>query len=81
MQYLIAIALVLSSCVTRAVYERDMEAMCDFDRDGYYIMACEDLFEGPYDCKDGDMDVHPGAVEQCDDIDNDCDDIVDEGCQ
>ncbi len=41
----------------------------DLDGDGYYEF---------YDCDDEDPDVHPGAEEICDDIDNDCDGQVDE---
>jgi len=40
----------------------------DDDGDGYF----ED------DCADGDATVHPGAVEVCDGVDNNCDGVVDE---
>ncbi len=33
------------------------------------------------DCNDNNSAVNPGANESCDGIDNDCDTIVDEGCQ
>ena len=33
------------------------------------------------DCDDGDDEIHPGAAERCDGVDNDCDDLVDEDLQ
>lgn len=42
----------------------------DADRDGYN--ACND-------CDDSRADVHPGGVEVCDKVDNDCDNAIDEG--
>ena len=41
----------------------------DADRDGYTEEA---------DCNDNDGDIHPGADELCDEVDNDCDGDVDE---
>ena len=32
------------------------------------------------DCDDGDPEVHPGAFDGCDGVDNDCDGITDPGC-
>ncbi len=56
----------------------DRECTCaetDLDGDGYGTVAvCPDI-----DCDDSDPAVHPGAVEICNGIDDDCDTDVDEG--
>ncbi len=41
------------------------------DADGDGFAACED-------CDDGDADIHAGADEVCDNVDNDCDGTIDE---
>ena len=62
---------------------------CDDDADGYcdngmtYAAsgtapkACD---KGKGDCDDKRKDVHPGALETCDDVDQDCSGTTDEGC-
>jgi len=50
-------------------------ACCDVDGDGYYNFGCDGS-----DCDDGDPAVNPGGLEVCDGADNDCDEVVDEGC-
>ncbi len=59
---------------------------CDDDDDGYcsksktilgFVQTCE---KGIGDCNDLNAAVHPFAIEQCDDVDNDCNFKVDEGC-
>ncbi|MFH1723766.1 MAG: PKD domain-containing protein [Elusimicrobiota bacterium] len=44
----------------------------DADGDGAYVCAG--------DCDDSNSEIHPGAEEVCDAVDNDCDGTVDEGC-
>ena len=54
--------------------EGDVCPSCvDHDSDSYG-QGCQ---SGP-DCNDSDPDIHPNAVEACDNIDNDCDDATDE---
>ena len=59
----------------------------DRDADGYgnpsaEVWACDagaGLADNAEDCDDRRADVSPGAIEVCDEVDNDCDDEVDEG--
>ncbi|MCB9741999.1 MAG: CHAT domain-containing protein [Alphaproteobacteria bacterium] len=60
----------------------------DRDGDGHGAgavkRACErpgGYVRGDEDCDDGDPARHPGATEACDQVDNDCDDEVDEGAE
>jgi hypothetical protein len=66
----------------------------DLDRDGYVTDATWDSWgdetwihqlvcswlKDKGDCKDNDLTIYPGALELCDNKDNDCNGIIDEGC-
>jgi hypothetical protein len=52
----------------------DLTSTTDLDGDGHDSVAA-----GGDDCDDSDATVYPGATELDDDLDNDCDDMVDEG--
>ncbi len=47
--------------------------LADVDGDGFDSVAV-----GGPDCNDADGEIHPGADEVCDGIDNNCDDVVDQ---
>ena len=50
---------------------KDAVCVVDQDCDGY---------SPPGDCDDDDKNIHPGAQEQCDGVDNNCNKVTDEGC-
>ncbi|MBI4510912.1 MAG: hypothetical protein HY698_14865, partial [Deltaproteobacteria bacterium] len=51
----------------------------DSDGDGYGLVALS-CGEMRHDCGPMDATIHPGAIEKCDTMDNDCDGLVDETC-
>jgi len=54
-----------------------------FGDPGMYVEACEQpagFVENDDDCNDSNDDVHPGVVEECNGIDDNCDGTTDEGC-
>jgi hypothetical protein len=64
--------LLLSACTW--VGEADWTAANDRDGDGHLA-----AINGGDDCDDGDAQVHPGAEERCNGVDDDCDGETDEG--
>ncbi len=64
-----------------------LELWADDDGDGWgdvdtSVTDCEETTgwaTQPGDCDDADPDVHPDAEEACDEVDNDCDGVVDGG--
>ncbi len=65
----ILIALVATACATKDEEERELSPYLDSDQDG---------FPETEDCNDKDPGIHPDALEMCDEIDNNCDGVVDE---
>ena len=63
-----------------AVLYRDADGD-DYGVDGEVVVACDEpagyAIRGG-DCDDGDSDIHPGADEHCDNVDEDCDGAIDD---
>jgi hypothetical protein len=56
------------------------EPCVDADGDGYGSPAAGACPHPELDCNDDDPGVNPGAVETCNQVDDDCDGATDEGC-
>lgn len=69
--------IVLAATACAWISDLEHQDFVDGDRDGFY----SDEFVDGTDCDDQDDDVHPEAAESCNDIDDDCDEWVDEGCE
>jgi hypothetical protein len=67
----------VTACSYQPVID-DEDNCTDSDGDGYYAYDEEQCAEGN-DCDDGNRDIHPGANEVCNGLDDDCDGQTDEG--
>jgi len=65
---------------TRLLFPALLSAALAFPSIALAVDADGDGYDHTIDCDDRDPTVHPGAVELCDSLDNDCDGLVDEGC-
>jgi hypothetical protein len=59
--------------------DADGDGHADPDNSVEACVAPEGYLESGDDCDDSDAAIYPGAAEICDGIDNNCDDIIDEG--
>jgi len=65
---------------TRVLFPALLTVAMAFPSIALAVDADGDGYDHTIDCDDRDPTVHPGAVELCDSLDNDCDGLVDEGC-
>ncbi len=66
--------------VTTTFYrDRDGDGFGDTDLTQEACSSPEGYTSQPEDCDDTDPSANPGATESCDELDNDCDGVVDEG--
>jgi hypothetical protein len=65
-------------CTTKRYY-RDSDGDGYGDPDVSRTSAASGYVSNDDDCNDDDKDVHPGKTETCDNKDNDCDGLIDEG--
>ena len=61
-----------------AAFEDSGLCVLDADGDGYGDINVQAPFDVGQDCNDSDSMAHPNSIEICDDIDNNCDGVIDE---
>jgi hypothetical protein len=62
-------------------YDGDGDGFCKEGTETIYLNDVRMCTQGStLDCNDGDSDISPNAEEVCDGYDNNCNDLIDEGC-
>ncbi len=65
------------------LWAEDAAGYSDSDHVSFQVLPCmdadSDSFDCHTDCNDGEISIHPGSVETCNGVDDDCDGSTDEG--